>query len=518
MSVTSIDDHRNRKPPKPDVPREGGGMDRPYPIDVTSGDLPRMAKAAWAAMEAQNDPPQWFRVGRIAVRLVADVEGKTMTPEQLTVDSLFGISARSAYWYKDKKDGPVPQFPVERVIRDMLADASPVLPLLKRIVYAPVFSTTGHLSVTPGYNHETNNYYAAGSLNVEPPADQPTPAEVSAAKSLLLDDFLGDFPFATDADRAHALCLLLNPFVRDLIDGTTPLHMIEAPSAGTGKGLLARMAMLPALGTSPTQLSPVGNQDEFRKSLSSTLFAIPEAIMIDNVPDGLDSPYLASALTEPQWTGRVLGKSLDRTVDVRATWMATGNNPSKSREMARRMVTIRLDSRTERPEERRGFRHRLLERWARDNRARLVHAALTVVQAWVAAGMPAGTDVLGSYDRWAEVHGGILAVIGQPGFLANRNDNDAVTVSDDASWASFVDLWWESFRDRDVTASDLFSLLKHVPDFPLAGNNDRAVATSFGSGLRRHRDRIFNYRQITFTGTVRHAATYRLISTEQVPF
>lgn len=40
---------------------------------------------------------------------------------------------------------------------------------------------------------------------------------------------------------------MLNPFVRDLIDGPTPLHLIEAPVAGTGKGLLASIAMLPAL-------------------------------------------------------------------------------------------------------------------------------------------------------------------------------------------------------------------------------------------------------------------------------
>jgi len=58
----------------------------------------------------------------------------------------------------------------------------------------------------------------------------------------LLDELLIDFPFADEASRANALALLLLPYVRPLIVGPTPLHLITAPTQGTGKDLLAQLA------------------------------------------------------------------------------------------------------------------------------------------------------------------------------------------------------------------------------------------------------------------------------------
>ena len=153
------------------------------------------------------------------------------------------------------------------------------------------------------------------------------------------------------------------------------------------------------------------------------------------------------------------------------------------------------------------------------HRRRLVEAALTLVQAWVAHGMPYGNDVLGSFDAWAQVHGGILEVAGVPGFLTNRHDSEAITTSDDAAWTALCDLWWETFHDDNVTASDLFPLIEGLPEFPLGGSpSDRGQRVSFGASLRANRDRIFNGRQIRFVGTVQRAAQYRLVSTGEVPF
>jgi len=50
-----------------------------------------------------------------------------------------------------------------------------------------------------------------------------------AALALILDELLVDFPFVSKADMAHALALMLLGFVRDLIDGPTPLSWIGAP-------------------------------------------------------------------------------------------------------------------------------------------------------------------------------------------------------------------------------------------------------------------------------------------------
>jgi putative DNA primase/helicase len=67
---------------------------------------------------------------------------------------------------------------------------------------------------------------------------------------LLLDDLFGEFPFVGDAERAHVLALVLLPFVRPMISGPTPLHMVEKPAPGTGAGLMIDAISIIATGTS----------------------------------------------------------------------------------------------------------------------------------------------------------------------------------------------------------------------------------------------------------------------------
>ena len=52
--------------------------------------------------------------------------------------------------------------------------------------------------------------------------DEPTDADVASAVKLLLDDWLGDFPFHEQADRANALALVLTPFVRGRLPPGAP--------------------------------------------------------------------------------------------------------------------------------------------------------------------------------------------------------------------------------------------------------------------------------------------------------
>jgi hypothetical protein len=104
---------------------------------------------------------------------------------------------------------------------------------------------------------------------------------------------------------------------------------------------------------------------------------------------------------------------------IRCLWIATGNNPEFSNEMARRLVRIRLAAEEERPWQRSIFRHPDLMAWVRKNRARLVHACLILCQAWIAAGRPHGIRIVGSFEGWAKVMGGVLETVGIEGFLGN---------------------------------------------------------------------------------------------------
>lgn len=512
-----------RMAPQPEVPRTSPTAEDPrrrFAIDVTMTSLPAMSSVAWKAITAANTPPKWFRIQTTPVRLVPGDETEPARTEELGLDAMSHISARTAWWHKHKeKEGTVEQFPLERVMKDMLADPEKPLPQLRRIVAAPVFGRDGSLSTEPGYNPATGNYYAAAGLRLPPVSSSPSDDEVDDAKAMLLDELMGDFPFVGPSERAHALSLVLNPFVRDMIDGPTPLYLIEAPTAGTGKGLLAHMAMLPGLGKPPELMPPASNEEETRKRITSSLMALPEALLLDNVPRGLESATLAAALTAQMWTDRVLGRSESRSIRVRTTWMATGNNPSRSKEMSRRIVRIRLDSRTERPEERKAFRHPDIEQWAKQHRGDLVHAALTLVQRWIAEGAQFGPHTLGSFQDWASIHGGILECIGVEGFLANRRESELVAVSEEVAWGEFVAQWWEKHRDTAVGTAELFEIAREIPQFPLgAATSDRGLRNAFGTAMSRNRDRIVDGRCIEFVGTVHRAAKYRLRPSGEAPF
>ncbi len=183
-------------------------------------------------------------------------------------------------------------------------------------------------------------------------------AEQMPAKKALtwLRDELGDFPFADEgAGLAHTLCLLLQPFVRPLIHGPTPLYLIDAPARGTGKGLLADVAGLVALGEPAAVMSLTNDADELEKRITSLLLTAAPMVLLDNV-SRLHAAPLAAVLTATTWRGRVLGELRMVAVPNRATWVATGNNVTLSDELVRRVIPIRLDAGVERPEERKGFR------------------------------------------------------------------------------------------------------------------------------------------------------------------
>ena len=80
---------------------------------------------------------------------------------------------------------------------------------------------------------------------------------------------IADFPFVDEADQAHATSMMLQPFARDLIAGPTPLHLIEKPEPGTGATLLATAALYPALGRPAKAFTEAGNEEEWRKRITS---------------------------------------------------------------------------------------------------------------------------------------------------------------------------------------------------------------------------------------------------------
>jgi hypothetical protein len=404
--------------------------------------------------------------------------------------------------------------PPMAVVQDMLAAPAFPLPALGRILGAPAFARNGTLRTDPGYDPASTNYLTS-SLHPKLVPSDPSVEEVAAAVSLIRDDLLGDFQFQSKADQANAIALFILPYARDLIEGPTPLHLADAPTPGSGKGLLLLVLLFPAFGDDIASITEGRDEDEWRKRITSALRDGRGAIIIDNIVSSLDSGALASALTATTWTDRVLGKSENLSLLVTVIWAATGNNSSLSAEIARRTARIRLNPTIERPWEREGFKHPDLRGWAAEHRTDLVHAGLVLVQNWISRGRPAWSGrPLGSFESWSRVMGGILEAANVQGFLDNSREVYEIASSESEVWGAFVQEWTLRYGEQEVAAANLFEIAQGIDGFPLGrSTTDRGQKTAFGAALASKRDRIFSGYRIESLGVRHRAACYRLQKT-----
>ncbi len=463
-------------------------------LRADDGDLAHATRLAWEALLSANEPPWLFRSGGRPAWAVRDDDGLPMA-QPLTEDRLRSVLAQLVDWRKLSRTGDlVPAHPPASVIKSILATPDPALPVLAGIVTTPVFGHNGELITKPGY-------HPAARLLYDPPKDfavasvaaRPTPADIATARALLLDDLFGDFPFSGEAERAHALALLLVGFVRPMIDGPTPLHLVEKPTQGTGAGLMVDAVVTIATGSRASVMVEGSDDEEWRKRLTAKLRQIPSVILIDNLRRPLDSSALAAALTAPFWEDRVLGVSETTRLPIRCVWIATGNNPQFSGEIARQLVRIRLDAHVDQPWRRSGFRHPGLMGFVHANRSGLVAACLTLCCAWIAAGTPRGTKNIGSFESWAAVMGGILDVAGVPGFLCNIDEMLEASDREGAVWRVFVGEWWDRYGTAEVGTADLYEIaINCEPPLALGAGGDRSQRTRLGKALGRMRDRVFD--------------------------
>jgi len=482
-------------------------------ITTNTQQLSAIYDATWEAIFAVNDPPQLFKSNGYLSRIAdPDIDPHI---QLLTESAAYGLTARVATWNRDTKEGPRDAKPPKEVAADLVVNPHPELPVLDHVVSTPVFGADGRLIARAGYHPAAKIWYhRTTGFHLPLVLERPTPSDRERALGLLLNDLLVDFPFTEDSDRAHALAALILPFVRRLISGCTPIHLIEAPTPGSGKTLFSDLISIIALGLPCEPTTVTKDENETRKKITALLLRGRPIVLLDNIKDALDSGQLSSAVTAETWSDRILGKTQIIDVPNRATWIVTANNPRLTTEIARRCIRIRIDPGEDRPWERENFKHHPIQQWAADNRAPLVHAILTLVQSWLAAGRPVGGKSLGSFYSWSETIGGILDHAGVTGFLENTKQFYQAADQEGEQWRAFVEVWWEEYGDRWVSPTDLFDLAdrRDLISFVLCGKTERAQKIRLGKALGGLRDRRFGDRKLV-TGTDGHKkiTVYRLV-------
>lgn len=488
----------------PPLPRPWAQADDEIWVDLSDATIhdPTTNAKCWQAIVRNNwnsemNAPILFNYESSIVYVERNDKGLPLI-RQLTPDFLSNKLSGWVNWCRGVKALATPPM---RSIRDVMAtfEGYKHLPTLTRIVSIPVFSSAGKLQTTPGYNRESGVLYLppAGFEALPVPATI-TPEILEAAKAALAEVLI-DFPFTSKGDETHAYALAFLPVVRDMIDGPTPNHVIEASKNGSGKDLLARALLGISIGTINATADPV-EEVEMRKVITSFALFGKQVFYLANVNRKLDSASLAAAIADQNWADRPLGRTAMLEMIIRMIWVTTGTNMQLHREHARRGLRCRLTPSAPHPElrPRESYKHPDLLDYVLENRPRLLQAIHIICKHAIDQGLPRQRQILGTFEKWSHVIGSILACAGYPDFLANAREFQAAAAQDTNSHASFCAAWFADAEKLKATSpdplhragkfktSELLGIARNIEGMPITGRSERAQMTSLGMYLAAH--------------------------------
>jgi len=378
---------------------------------------------------------------------------KTATIKTLNYDGLATVLASRIKYEQTKKMGDdyvdVSVAPPLDAVKN-IAHRPPEFALsLTGVVRAPFYTADGVRVDDPGYHEDAEVFYLPPAGFIVPTvADAPSDDDVRRALRLIIEEVLADFPLGGYSREeiiercqpggegvpavANLVAMILLFFMRDMVDGPTPVHLLDKPAPGVGASLLSTVCHFIGTGQPVNALTMAPNKEELGKQISAALLDGDQMIMFDNVNHSVDSAELASAVTADNYKARILGKTQMVDTPVRALWGVTANSLNMTNELLRRCVLIDMDPDHAAPQDRKGpkgakddetWRHPDIKAWVRDHRGELVWACLTIIQNWIAEGRQpyAGDATLGSFENYVAVMGGVLDAAGLGGFLGNRD-------------------------------------------------------------------------------------------------
>lgn len=452
-------------------------------INVTNRQQRDITAEAIAALEAnQSNNRLFIRTGRL-IRLRTRVSSEINTPyiDDVTPDIMRNLLSHSANFVRVSSEGDERNsLPPVDTARDVLARGQWEFPQLDAVTESPVMRPDGSILTDPGYDAATHLFYVSnGGLALPEIPESPSSSDVVDARERI-DDILHDFPFVADADKANLIAMMLTQVIRPAIDGLIPMGIINAPQPGSGKGLLIKVISLIATGkVAPATTAPT-TPDEWTKQLTAILAGGATMIVFDNVETVLDSPDLASFLTAAEWKARILGQSKVLSIPNRATTLVTGNNVRVGGDIARRCYWSTINPNTSTPELRKGFRYANLCKHVLDNRGEILAALFTFARSWFAAGQPDPTQspIVGSFDEWSRVIGGIIEHVEYPDFLANAEEIRAasdVSSSENEVFLNAIYMVWQNLpftvKELNTEIGSNTSLADCVPDYLLVARD-----------------------------------------------
>jgi len=402
---------------------------------------------------------------------------------------------------------------------------------LERLAHAPFVRPDGTIVTEPGYDETTRTILMPDEAfeGIEVP-ESPTADQIAQARNLIMEEWLGDFPVDTEADRANLLGLVITPTIRGMMP-RAPMAVVDGLQMGVGKNLLADSILTVYTGHAAQPMNWVNEPDELRKQITSAFRTGAEFFVFDEAPV-LEGAALAQALTAETWQDRILGVSTMAHFPNRVTWMSLGNNVQVKGDITRRVYRIALRPRYANPQDRAAssFRHPgqsgldLLS-WTRKHRKELLTAILTLVRAWYAAGAPypkRGVS-FGSFEVWERMVGGIVETAGMADFLGNLKVWRSESDFDSQYWIGHLGWLRDQFADRPFKTAQVREKALTDPASFLAppkldDPSEKTYGKALGEAYGRIRGRRYGDHWLERVGSAHgHVSVYRVFSDDDLP-
>jgi hypothetical protein len=393
-------------------------------VTVGEGDL---TEATWLTARWLAGQDDLYRRGGCVTRVVGD-RAMMMADARLSVE----IGEKVMCAREEKAGGSVRLVEVDpppALVRQVAAVVGEVsFRDLTGVVDVPVVRRDGSVVCADGWDRESGLLVQAGGVyeGVVDGAGEMTREEAMGCVDLLMHPFRG-FPLSGPEARGALLAAVLTAVVRPALD-TAPGFALDAPSPGSGKTLLGTCLRALAGGGPLNGPLPSRDEAEVAKVLLSVLVDKPRSVLFDNQVGMMDSAALAAVLTSRTYSGRILGSTRVVDLETNVLFLFSGNNIAMIGDMARRILTIRVDPNCDAPATRQFDFDALAE--VRTNRQNMVVAALRLIQ-WAYAQPGRLTGRVGSFEMWDEVVGQTVALLGSdayadPARLLQTNQEDDV--------------------------------------------------------------------------------------------
>ncbi len=255
------------------------------------------------------------------------------------------------------------------------------IPELVGVCTSPTIRKDGSLVEAPGFD-KASGLYLMLEQQFPPIPEPPTLADAQNAIARLFEPF-STFPFKDSASKSVFLSGLLLSVVRKSLTAA-PAILIDAPDAGHGKSILSWTVGYLATGQPVAAMSFPYSQNEQKKTIFSALLAGTSFIYFDNIDTSVKGSALCTAVTEPNYSARILGVSETASSPCIAIIMLNGNNVSIENDMCTRVIPCTLDSGQENPHLRQ-FNFDV-KKYVTANRPQIVVDILTVIRAYLVSG------------------------------------------------------------------------------------------------------------------------------------